>query len=53
MAIDAPNFEDEAEFAGYVDSGLWELEEWLERELARRHILQLHFRLLWRDFFED
>lgn len=41
---------DEAEFAGYVDSGIWELEEWLGHEIRRRALLRLYFGLLDTDF---
>lgn len=44
---------DEAEFAGYVDSGLWELEEWLWQQQCRQNLLQLHIKMLWADYFED
>jgi hypothetical protein len=39
-------FADEAEFAGYVDSGIWEMEEWLYvRQPKGIELLMAHLQL--------
>lgn len=48
------DFVDEAEFAGYVDSGIWELEEWLDMQRPRGlDLLMQHIAMSGDDSFED
>jgi hypothetical protein len=42
---------DEAEFAGYVDSGIWEIEEFLRDRACEKNVLDLYFSELWLDYF--
>lgn len=39
----------EAEFAGYVDSGIWELEQFLIQERCDQNIRAMFYRQLWHD----
>ena len=42
---------DEAELAGYIDSGIWMMEEYLADIAGQRNIRDMHFRQLWQDYF--
>lgn len=42
---------DEAEFAGYVDSGIWMIEEFLNDVRCQDNVRDLYMRDLWRDYF--
>lgn len=43
---------DEAEFAGYVDAGIWMIEEFLNDVRCANNIRDLYFSDLWRDYFQ-
>jgi hypothetical protein len=44
--VSVSEFTDEAEFAGYVDSGIWEMEEWLYvRQPKGMDLLMAHLQL--------
>lgn len=43
---------DEAEFDGYVDSGIWMMEEYLRDWLCAENVRNMMFRDLWRDYFQ-
>lgn len=47
--LDSVNAANEAELAGYVDSGMWEMEEFL----ARRERMFLHLAMVLEDIRED
>lgn len=50
MAADVEQM-DEGEFAGYVDSGIWMIEEFLNDLRCEGNTRQMYFDQLWRDYF--
>lgn len=44
---------DEAELAGYIDSGIWMIEEYLRDMACADNIREMYFKDLWRDYFQQ
>lgn len=44
---------DEAELAGYIDSGIWMIEEYLRDAACADNVRDMYFKDLWRDYFHQ
>lgn len=50
-SVTDPRTMEEAEFAGYVESGIWMLEEYLLDVVCEENVRGMYLKQLWRDYF--